>query len=55
MLEPGCFSWYSDWALGWTAEELWFSFWQGQEVFLGALQTGSGTEPVGIRVALSYR
>jgi hypothetical protein len=59
ILELGWFSRYSGWAVGWTAEELWFSFCQGQEGFLDAVQTGSGThpisQPVGINGTLSCR
>jgi hypothetical protein len=26
--------WYSDWTVGQMNEELWFAFWQGQEILL---------------------
>jgi hypothetical protein len=44
-MEPGFFSRYSDWAVGWTIEKLRFNFWQGKEVSLDTVQTGSGTHP----------
>ena len=39
---------YCDWAMGWTARESWFIFFQWQEIFFSLLQsvhTGSGFHP----------
>lgn len=34
---------HSDQVTGWTAEELWFVSWQGQDIYLlQVVQTGSG-------------
>jgi len=50
------YSWYcdSDYAVGWTIEEIEYNFWQAQEIFLSlqSIQASSGADRVSYHVGV---